>query len=189
MDRAGDVDGQDRTPPARSRNQSPRPNDGHHNRRDGSGSQWTSSLDYSIDGNNNNGLPTTAGGGHDPLASIPAQPINPSLLNMSFMPPPSSVYYNYCDQNASSPTADHSPTVPLPAHEGPPGTPQDWFALPLDQFFNTSTAGIDQGLGGPGPIVGEFDMLEVLFDEQYDRDGEGGDSAGGATNGLPSHFM
>lgn len=66
----------------------------------------------------------------------------------------------------------------------------DWFALPLDQFFNSSTAVVDQGLGGTGPMVGEFDMLEVLLNEQYDGgtsgDGTGLDSAGG---GLPSQFI
>lgn len=54
------------------------------------------------------------------------------------------------------------------------GTMSDWFALPLDQFFNSSTAGVDQGLGGTGPMVGEFDMLEVLLKDPYTTDGGAG---------------
>lgn len=75
----------------------------------------------------------------------------------------------------------------------------DWFALPLDQFFNSSTAGVDQGLGGTGPMVGEFDMLEVLLKEQYTGDNNAnGTSTNGqapvaavATNGggMTSHFL
>lgn len=73
------------------------------------------------------------------------------------------------------------------APSGSSGALPDWFALPLDQFFNSSTAGVDQGLGGTGPMVGEFDMLEILLNEQYDKNDEGGDAAVGG--GLPSQFM
>jgi hypothetical protein len=126
---------------------------------------------------------------NDPLADIPAQPINASNLNVSFMPPPPSVYYNYYDLGASSPKMDSSPhpdnstsgamaantmcsSGPNTGNGQTNGNPNtaamsDWFALPLDQFFNSSTAGVDQGLGGTGPMVGEFDMLEVLLKEQY----------------------
>lgn len=67
------------------------------------------------------------------------------------------------------------------------GALPDWFALPLDQFFNSSTAVVDQGLGGTGPMVGEFDMLEVLLNEQYDGTGDGVDSSAG--NSVPPHFF
>lgn len=77
------------------------------------------------------------------------------------------------------------------------GALPDWFALPLDQFFNSSSTVVDQGLGGTGPMLGEFDMLEVLLNEQYDGNGEGVDSAGGAGSsvggvgggGLSSHLL
>lgn len=46
-------------------------------------------------------------------------------------------------------------------------------------------------------MLGEFDMLEVLLNEQYDGNGEGVDSAGGAGSsvggagggGLSSHLL
>lgn len=210
-DRVGDGDGQDRTSVPDSRVPSPRPaRDNGQARRDGSGTQWQQSqntsnnVGYSIDGGNSgSGQPsTTVGNYHDPLASIPAQPINSSNLNVSFMPPPPSMYYNYYDHNSStSPKPDDAAAAAQSVGEGGAALP-DWFALPLDQFFNSSTAGVDQGLGGTGPMVGEFDMLEVLLNEQYDKDGgggggvdggdsAGGDSAGGNSNnqGLASQFM
>ena len=66
------------------------------------------------------------------------------------------------------------------------GALPDWFALPLDQFFNSSTAVVDQGLGGTGPMVGEFDMLEVLLNEQYDGTGDGFESTG---TSVPPQFL
>jgi hypothetical protein len=202
-DRMGDGDAQDRTSAPASRAPSPRPARDHtQGRRDGS-SQWQQSqntghnVGYPIDGNHNNSSshpPSTMGSYHDPLASIPAQPINSSNINVSFMPPPPSVYYNYYDPNSTSPKMDDAaaPTTAQTVHEG--GLP-DWFALPLDQFFNSSTAGVDQGLGGTGPMVGEFDMLEVLLNEQHDRDGGGGadgvdsGAGNGSHQGLPPQFM
>lgn len=77
------------------------------------------------------------------------------------------------------------PPQSMAENQNQPGV-SDWFALPLDQFFNSSTAVVDQGLGGTGPMVGEFDMLEVLLNEQYDGSGEGLESGGG---GLSSQFM
>ncbi|OAX81666.1 hypothetical protein ACJ72_03989 [Emergomyces africanus] len=150
----------------------------------------------------------------DPLANIPAQPLNSSNLTVSFMPPPASVYYNYYDPSTASLKMDLdgadtnnntiSPDV-INSHnnhnhngnnDGPSsmangsgangtGTggggsnaaQSDWFALPLDQFFNNATMGVDQGLGGTGPMVGEFDMLEVLLKEQDDM-GNGLSSGG-----------
>ncbi|KKK19891.1 hypothetical protein AOCH_000203 [Aspergillus ochraceoroseus] len=128
---------------------------------------------------------TTMASVHDPLAGIPVQPINSSNINVSFMPPPPSVYYNYYDPRATPPSREMegSNVAPHTVNENP-GAP-DWFALPLDQFFNSSTAVVDQGLGGTGPMVGEFDMLEVLLNEQYDGNGDGLES--GPT--LPSQFM
>jgi len=101
------------------------------------------------------------------------------------MPPPPSVYYNYYDSNSTMPSNDlgrSSPnhvvsSQPLDSNGGNTALP-DWFALPLDQFFNSSTAVVDQGLGGTGPMLGEFDMLEVLLNEGYDNTAHDGDSGG-----------
>jgi hypothetical protein len=198
FDRAGD-DGRENSPSA-SRQQSPYPQDNAQNR-GSTNNQWQPNLDgYSVDGNNNSGNnnvsgSTPVGGYNDPLANIPAQPINSSNLNVSFMPPPASFYHSYYDTGSTPPAMDMSdPTLaPQAVQQETNGTGQsgntnsaalpDWFALPLDQFFNSST-GVDQGLGGTGPMVGELDMLEVLLNEQYDRDG-----ATGAGSGQPSHFM
>ncbi|KAL1863409.1 zinc finger transcriptional activator [Paecilomyces lecythidis] len=194
-DRSGEGESQDRGSAPLSRPQSPRPRDGAQARRDIASSQWqpsqngTQNLGYPVDGSNN--ATPTVSNGHDPLANIPAQPINSSNLNVSFMPPPPSVYYNYYDPNATPPSAgledSNAPSQAMNEGAASSGALPDWFALPLDQFFNSSTAGVDQGLGGTGPMVGEFDMLEVLLNEQYDKSAEGGDSASG--NGLPSQFM
>lgn len=128
----------------------------------------------------------------DPLASIPAQPINSSNINVSFMPPPPSVYYNYYDPNSTPPAGDleggphlTSQSMSENATTTTGGGLPDWFALPLDQFFNSSAAVVDQGLGGTGPMVGEFDMLEVLLNEQCDG-GEGIES--GNSNGLGTYL-
>ncbi|OXV08517.1 hypothetical protein Egran_03713 [Elaphomyces granulatus] len=181
MDRA-DNDAQDRASPPRCMDQSPRP-------RDGSGAQWQQSqnaapsLGYSVDGthgSNQANAPATVASCHDPLASIPAKPINSSNINASFMPPPSA-YYNYFDQNATTPAGDQSPTIQS-IQDGPGASSSalpDWFALPLDQFFNSS---MDQGLGVTGAIVSEFDMLEVLLDE-CDR-GEKVDRAGHSPSSI-----
>lgn len=123
------------------------------------------------------------GSGHDPLAGIPAQPINSSNLNVSFMPPPPSVYHNYYDSNAAFPTEmDRSSPNHVASSQamesGSTGALPDWFALPLDQFFNSSTGVVDQGLGGTGPMLGEFDMLEVLLNEGYDGNGANEENAG-----------
>ncbi|PWY66071.1 hypothetical protein BO70DRAFT_174630 [Aspergillus heteromorphus CBS 117.55] len=190
LDRSGDGE-QERPSAPNSRHQSPRPRDGPPSRREGSSHAWTpahtatQNLGY-VDGNSTG----TGLGVHDPLAGIPAQPINSSNINVSFMPPPPSVYHNYYDPSATPPAGDLDggpvPPQSLHDHPGASGGLPDWFALPLDQFFNSSTAVVDQGLGGTGPMVGEFDMLEVLLNEQYDGNGEGVDSAGG---NLPSQFM
>lgn len=67
---------------------------------------------------------------------------------------------------------------------GSTGALPDWFALPLDQFFNSSTSVVDQGLGGTGPMLGEFDMLEVLLNEGYDGNGINE----GENTGLPQYL-
>ncbi|KKZ61397.1 hypothetical protein EMCG_03953 [[Emmonsia] crescens] len=154
----------------------------------------------------------------DPLANIPAQPLNSSNLTVSFMPPPASVYYNYYDPSTASlkmdldgadPSTtttntntnnnnnntiapevinnhnshnhngnnDGSSSMANGTNGGNNAGQSDWFALPLDQFFNNATMGVDQGLGGTGPMVGEFDMLEVLLKEQDDM-GNGLSSGG-----------
>ncbi|KAI9928131.1 hypothetical protein ASPWEDRAFT_107678 [Aspergillus wentii DTO 134E9] len=194
LDRGNDGESQDRTSAPVSRQESPRPRDGAQSRREGSTHSWQTpstgqNLGY-VDGSNQTS--TTMGSVHDPLAGIPAQPINSSNINVSFMPPPPSVYYNYYDSNAPRSTGEmEGSSVPSQSmnHDqanNSSGLP-DWFALPLDQFFNSSTAVVDQGLGGTGPMVGEFDMLEVLLNEQYDGSGEGADSSAGSN--LPSQFL
>lgn len=184
LDRAGDSDGHDRTsaPLPVSSTQSPR---GGLHGPEGSSHSWHESAHGlgHVDGHNQAG--TAIGSIHDPLASIPAQPINSSNINVSFMPPPPSVYHSYYDPHAT-PTGD--PNDPTAAHSmgESSGALPDWFALPLDQFFNSSTAVVDQGLGGTGPMVGEFDMLEVLLSEQYDGAGDGLDSSG---TSVPPQFL
>lgn len=217
-DRACDGDSHDRTSAPNSRAASPRPREKGVSRREQSeGNPWPQShsstpfhhqqnghghMGYSLDGSGNGNQPsTTMGGYYDPLAHIPAQPINSSNINVAFMPPPPSVYYNYYDHNTTPPTTtsttdDTNPPVTAAHSVNDTGAassssggalPPDWFALPLDQFFNSSTAGVEQGLGGTGPMVGEFDMLEVLLNEQFDRDDGIG---GGNTNGDgSSHFI
>lgn len=195
IDRSGEGESQDRGSAPVSRTQSPRPRDSAQPRKELTNAQWQPSqnagqnMGYQVDGNNSAASNTT--NGHDPLANIPAQPINSSNLNVSFMPPPPSVYYNYYDPNATPPSVgvedSNPPSQPINEGATTSGALPDWFALPLDQFFNSSTAGVDQGLGGTGPMVGEFDMLEILLNEQYDKNGESGETAAGS--GLPSQFM
>lgn len=175
-DRVGDGEPQERI----SGHPSPR---GGMSRADGASQSWHATPSgqnlTQVDGNHG-----PMGSVHDPLAGIPAQPINSSNLNVSFMPPPPSVYPNYYDPNATSPAGDaaNDANVATPMGEGAGAVP-DWFALPLDHFFNSSTAVVDQGLGGTGPMVGEFDMLEVLLNEQYD--GTGGDGLDSTGNSVP----
>lgn len=112
------------------------------------------------------------------------------------MPPPPSVYYNYYDSNSAISASDLERSSPnhvvssqaVGDNNGAGSTSgalPDWFALPLDQFFNSSSGVVDQGLGGTGPMLGEFDMLEVLLNEGYDGHGNGDNDAGG----LPPHFL
>ncbi|RDW63145.1 Zn(II)2Cys6 transcription factor domain-containing protein [Aspergillus mulundensis] len=210
LDRSGDGDSasasHDRASAPTSRPHSPRPREGPHARQDGLSNSHTwppahSSAHSQLGGYADAHPPSTAPltSVHDPLAGIPAQPINSSNINVSFMPPPPSVYYNFYQSRSTPPSGEMDTSNPgsnstssaLPSHSmnEQPGV-SDWFALPLDQFFNSSAAVVDQGLGGTGPMVGEFDMLEVLLNEQYDggagADGSGLDSAGG---GLASQFM
>lgn len=201
-DRGADGDGQDRGSAPVSRAHSP-PRETMTSRRDGQQTHWPSNngLDATSSGSGlgymeSNGNPSgPIGSAHDPLASIPAQPINSSNLNVSFMPPPPSVYYNYYDSNSTVPTNDlerSSANNVVPSHavgdsngaNSTSGALSDWFALPLDQFFNSSTGVVDQGLGGTGPMLGEFDMLEVLLNEGYD-----GNANGEGESGVTSQFL
>ncbi|KAJ5479476.1 hypothetical protein N7530_004985 [Penicillium desertorum] len=197
-DRGADGEGHDRTSVTGSRPHSPSRE--HSTRRDGPSTPWPA----------NQGHDTTPGGpglgyvdtpgtghpmvsGHDPLANIPAQPINSSNLNVSFMPPPPSVYHNYYDSNStfpndmdrSSPNHVASSQHMGDSQQSTSGALPDWFALPLDQFFNSSTGVVDQGLGGTGPMLGEFDMLEVLLNEGYD----GNTNGESETAGLSSQYL
>ncbi|KAJ5279622.1 hypothetical protein N7478_004994 [Penicillium angulare] len=197
-DRGVDGDGQDRGSAPVSRAQSP-PRESVSGRRDGQQTPWSSTHDATPSGmgyvDSTGGQPPgTIGSSHDPLANIPAQTINSSNMNVSFMPPPPSVYYNYYDSNSSLPANDLERSSSN--HAMPSQTPgdstgaitglPDWFALPLDQFFNSSTAVVDQGLGGTGPMLGEFDMLEVLLNEGYDSNAHGEGESGGP---LGSQFL
>lgn len=203
-DRGGDGEGADRGSAPISRAQSP-PRESVTSRRDGSHAPWSTgqSQDATPSGGGLgyvecNGNPSgPIGPGHDPLANIPAQPINSSNLGVSFMPPPPSVYYNYYDSNSTMPSNDMERSSPnhVVSHtvgdsngvNATSGGLPDWFALPLDQFFNSSTGVVDQGLGGTGPMLGEFDMLEVLLNEGYDGNTNGeGESGAGA---LTSQFL
>lgn len=195
----GDGDGHDRTSAPASRVHSPRPRDGPVARRDGLNSHaWApaaSQLGYT-DTHPPSTTPLTSV--HDPLAGIPAQPINSSNINVNFMPPPPSVYSNFYEPRSTPPANDIDSALPSQSMNENQAQTQtqtqnqsgvsDWFALPLDQFFNSATAVVDQGLGGTGPMVGELDMLEVLLNEQYDGTGTGNDGldSGG---GLSSQFM
>ncbi|KAJ5690054.1 hypothetical protein N7462_004446 [Penicillium macrosclerotiorum] len=206
-DRGVDGDNQDRTSASVSRAQSP-PRESVSSRPDGLQTPWSSThgqaatsigsgLSY-VETNGAGGHPSgPIGSTHDPLASIPAQPINSSNLNVSFMPPPPSVYYNYYDSNSAVPARDmersssnHVVSSQAVGDSNGANTTtsglSDWFALPLDQFFNSSTAVVDQGLGGTGPMLGEFDMLEVLLNEGYDGNHGDGESGSG---GLTSQFL
>ena len=208
LDRAGDGEGsqnqsqsqsQERPSAPISRHQSPS-----RSRREGSSNAWPSTNLNFMESNTSTGPNTTMSSLHDPLAGIPAQPINSSNINVSFMPPPPSVYYNYYDA-ASGDLEDSNNVPPHSMHDNPNANANpnpnpnaalpDWFALPLDQFFNSSTTVVDQGLGGTGPMLGEFDMLEVLLNEQHDGGGEGVgvgvdvDSGGGDGLGGASHLM
>ncbi|KAJ5098666.1 hypothetical protein N7532_005667 [Penicillium argentinense] len=199
-DRGADGEAHDRGSAPVSRAQSP-PREAVSGRRDGPQTPWSSAhgQDATPSGSGLGYVESNGaiGSGHDPLASIPSQPINSSNLNVSFMPPPPSVYYNYYDSNATMPTNDmgrsspnhvvSSQTVGDTNGAGSTSGTLDWFALPLDQFFNSSTGVVDQGLGGTGPMLGEFDMLEVLLNEGYDGNANGeGESGGGA---LASQFL
>ncbi|KAJ5122539.1 hypothetical protein N7448_003671 [Penicillium atrosanguineum] len=203
-DRGGDGEGADRPSATISRAQSP-PRESVAGRRDGSHAPWSSaqSQDATPSGGGlgyveSNGNPSgPMGSAHDPLANIPAQPINSSNLGVSFMPPPPSVYYNYYDSNSTMASNDLERSSPnhVVSHNvgdsnganATPGGLPDWFALPLDQFFNSSTGVVDQGLGGTGPMLGEFDMLEVLLNEGYDGNANGEGESGGGT--LTSQFL
>ncbi|KAJ5713113.1 uncharacterized protein N7483_010294 [Penicillium malachiteum] len=198
-DRGVDGEGQDRGSAPGSQAQSP-PRDNVSGRRDGLQTPWSSTQDATpsglgyVESSSAGGHPSGAiGSAHDPLANIPAQTINSSNMNVSFMPPPPSVYYNYYDSNSSMPTNDLERSSPnhvvssqaVDSNGANAGLP-DWFALPLDQFFNSSTAVVDQGLGGTGPMLGEFDMLEVLLNEGgYD----GNPPSEGDSGPMASQFM
>ena len=165
-----------------------------HSRQTSSGvvDQWPSTIN-----NNNNNVTeqqqqqqpsmdymdaSMRGGGVDPLAKIPAQPLNSTNLNVSFMPPPPSVYYNYYDapslstRGGNDAEQEQQPSVEddndndddnVDNNNNYDAALPDWIALPLNQFFNSSSSAVvEQGLGGTGPMVGEFDMLEILLNEQ-----------------------
>ncbi|CRL26142.1 Fungal transcriptional regulatory protein, N-terminal [Penicillium camemberti] len=198
-DRGADGEGHDRTSVPDSRTHSPS-REHSTTRRDGPSTPWSASQGHDTTSAGLGYADTPAAGhpmgsGHDPLANIPAQPINSSNLNVSFMPPPPSVYHNYYDSNSTFPANDLDRSSPShvassqtmgDGHHPTSGALPDWFALPLDQFFNSSTGVVDQGLGGTGPMLGEFDMLEVLLNEGYDGNTNGEGETGA---GLSSQYL
>ncbi|KAJ5508650.1 hypothetical protein N7527_010793 [Penicillium freii] len=197
-DRGADGEGHDRTSGPDSRTHSPS-REHSTTRRDGPSTPWSANQGHDTTSAGLGYADTPAGhpmgSGHDPLANIPAQPINSSNLNVSFMPPPPSVYHNYYDSNSTFPANDMDRSSPNniassqtmgDSHHPTSGALPDWFALPLDQFFNSSTGVVDQGLGGTGPMLGEFDMLEVLLNEGYDGNTNGEGETGA---GLSSQYL
>lgn len=112
--------------------------------------------------NNNNTATTTA-------APAPTPALNPDPISTAAA--------------NGNPNPNPNPNANLGSSSGPMS---DWLALPLDQFFNSSTAGVEQGLGGTGPMVGEFDMLEVLLKEQYTGGNGAGPGGGGAGDAVGS---
>ncbi|KAI2723376.1 transcriptional regulator family: Fungal Specific TF [Penicillium roqueforti] len=200
-DRGADGDGHDRTSVSGSRPHSPS-RDHSTTRREGPNTPWSANQGHdTTSGGSGLGYVDTPGTGppmvpgNDPLANIPAQPINSSNLNVSFMPPPPSVYHNYYESSSTFPANDMDRSSPnhVPSsqpmgdsHHSTSGALPDWFALPLDQFFNSSTGIVDQGLGGTGPMLGEFDMLEVLLNEGYDGNTNGEGETGA---GLSSQYL
>ncbi len=99
----------------------------------------------------------------DTLAGIQAQPMT-DYTNVTYMPPPNyNMYMNGSDPNA---TFDVTANQPLPNTNGFGSA--DWFALPLDNIFNSSMT-VDQGFGGIGPTIGDRDMLELITNENYDQ--------------------
>ena len=98
----------------------------------------------------------------DPLAGIQAQRMT-DFSNGSYMPPLNyDLYMQGVDPNMDP---DLSSNQTLSHSNGPNN---DWFALPLDNIFNSNMGIVDQGFGGIGPTVGDRDMLEVLTNERYD---------------------
>ncbi|KAJ5498890.1 hypothetical protein N7453_007941 [Penicillium expansum] len=200
-DRGADGEGPDRTSVPDSGPHSPS-REHSTTRRDGPSTPWPANQGHdTTSGGSGLGYVDTPGSGHpmvsghDPLANIPAQPINSSNLNVSFMPPPPSVYHNYYESNSTFPANDMDRSSPNQvassqtmgdSHHSTSGALPDWFALPLDQFFNSSTGVVDQGLGGTGPMLGEFDMLEVLLNEGYDGNTNGEGETGA---GLSSQYL
>ncbi|CAI7593369.1 unnamed protein product [Penicillium glandicola] len=200
-DRGADGEAHDRTSVPDSRPLSPS-RENSTARRDGPNTPWSANQSHdTTSGGSGLGYADTPGtgshpmgSGHDPLANIPAQPINSSNLNVSFMPPPPSVYHNYYDSNSTFPANDMDRSSPnqvasqtmSDSHHPTSGALPDWFALPLDQFFNSATGVVDQGLGGTGPMLGEFDMLEVLLNEGYDGNTNGEGETGA---GLSSQYL
>ena len=112
----------------------------------------------------------------DPLAGIHAQPMTTDFSNVTYMPPLNyNVYMNGL-------TTNHQPDSAMNQSLQDNDTyPADWFALPLDNIFNSTTGTVDQGFGGIGPTVGDKDMLELLTNEQYDQ-------WNGAGPSLPNGF-
>ena len=100
----------------------------------------------------------------DTLAGIQALPMT-DYHNVTYMPPPNyDVYMTGAEPNTQFDVTATSQALP----NGAPYS-SDWFALPLDNIFNSSMSTVDQGFGGIGPTVGDRDMLELITNEHYER--------------------
>ena len=134
--------------------------------------------------------------GHDALAGIATESIDPSDSTVIFMPPPgfssSNAYGAYDLSTNTNPTTtnninssnntnnsnNNNENTPFSTtgNDEPPGYISDWLALPLDPLLNNSAAGaggVGQGAlgGGFGPDVGNFDMLDLLLNERWEYEG------------------
>ena len=100
----------------------------------------------------------------DTLADIQALPMT-DYHNVTYMPPPNYDMY----MNGIDPNSHYDVTTSHGLPSGAPYSSSDWFALPLDNIFNSAMSTVDQGFGGIGPTVGDRDMLELITNEHYDR--------------------
>ncbi|KAI9733324.1 MAG: hypothetical protein M1834_003408 [Cirrosporium novae-zelandiae] len=105
-------------------------------------------------------------------SSLPHVSQLPPHHPVSFMPPP---FDDTCVVQPSLHPAEHPLNSPNQSEGNTNASLLDWTALPLDLFFNNPEVNVDQGFGGIGPTVGEYDMLEVMLGhEHFGQKWEGG---------------
>lgn len=91
-------------------------------------------------------VPVSAELSPDPLADIQARPIA-DYSQSTFIPPPE--FTHGMDMNSSMP---YDPTMDQNMNDA------DWFTLPLDHLFTSSTGQLDASLGN----IGDTDFIDVL---------------------------